>query len=84
MSNSNKSNQKQRFRIYTRDNFSCVKCGRKFDVPKDWNQTSAIHDGEMYLELDHIKPISKGGSNEIENKQAMCEKCNREKGDSYA
>jgi 5-methylcytosine-specific restriction endonuclease McrA len=34
------------------------------------------------LELDHIMPVSKGGSAEESNLQALCVKCNRAKRDS--
>lgn len=32
------------------------------------------------LEIDHIVPISRGGSSERDNLQALCESCNRAKG----
>lgn len=32
------------------------------------------------LELDHIKPVSIGGTGEIDNLQLLCKKCNMEKG----
>jgi 5-methylcytosine-specific restriction endonuclease McrA len=34
------------------------------------------------LELDHIMPVSRGGSSDPENLQSLCVPCNREKRDS--
>ena len=69
-------NKKHRSLIYNESNFSCVNCGRKFDIPNNWDGKSAIHDGKMFLEIDHIIPISKGGSDEVWNKQSLCQVCN--------
>ncbi len=38
---------------------------------------------EMGWEIDHIKPVSKGGSDSIRNKQPLHWKVNRGKGDKY-
>jgi hypothetical protein len=32
-----------------------------------------------HLEIDHIVPISKGGTGEVDNLQVLCRKCNRKK-----
>ena len=52
-----------------RDHFRCCKCGR---YPTD--------DNKIILEVDHIVPISKGGTNEIGNLQTLCNECNLGKG----
>ncbi len=80
MKNKNKLHRKV---VYTLSNFQCVYCGLKFDVPVDWDGKRAIHNGEMYLEIDHIKPLSKGGEDVISNKQSLCQKCNNRKSDKY-
>jgi hypothetical protein len=33
--------------------------------------------------IDHILPVSRGGTNAIDNVQPLCRKCNSEKLDSY-
>ena len=77
------NNKAHRFETYQRSNFCCVYCGRFFQPPEDWDMQSALHDGEMFLEIDHIKPLSKGGSDKITNKQSLCQKCNNKKSDKY-
>ena len=76
-------NKQHRFDVYTKDNFTCVYCKRKFEVPTNWDGKKAIHDGEMFLEIDHIIPLSKSGSDKIENKQSLCQKCNNKKSNNY-
>lgn len=40
--------------------------------------------GSTYnLEIDHIRPISKGGKSTFDNLQTLCHRCNVEKGDTY-
>ena len=35
------------------------------------------------LEVDHIEPVTRGGSNERDNLQALCATCNRKKGNRF-
>jgi 5-methylcytosine-specific restriction endonuclease McrA len=62
-------NEKTRLKVLKRDHYTCVKCGR----------SPATQRG-CILHIDHIVPFSKGGSNEIENLQTLCDKCNLGKG----
>lgn len=62
-------NEKDRLKILKRDNYKCVKCGR----------SPATHHN-IFLHIDHINPFSKGGGNEIDNLQTLCQKCNLGKG----
>lgn len=59
-----------RFVIMQRDNFKCRLCGR-----------SPATDPKIKLEIDHIKPWSKGGETVPENLQTLCRKCNNGKSD---
>ena len=64
-----KVSNKMRFEIYARDGYRCKICGRT--------------DREVNLEIDHIKPIAKGGKSTYDNLQTLCVYCNKEKGDKY-
>ena len=57
-----------RFQILKRDGYRCQMCG------------ISAKDGAT-LEIDHITPISKGGSNDPENLQVLCRDCNAGKSD---
>jgi hypothetical protein len=53
--------------VLRRDGYACAWC----DTP--------LHEDNW--SIDHIIPLSKGGSNEMHNLQAMCRSCNSQKGD---
>ena len=53
---------KIRWKVYSRDNFTCVYCGRK--------------PPEVALEIDHIIPVSYGGGNNMDNLATSCNQCN--------
>ena len=57
-----------RLSIFERDKFKCVYCGL------------SAKDGAV-LNVDHILPMSKGGSNEPNNLQTLCRACNNGKAD---
>lgn len=56
---------KLRFDIFKRDLFTCQYCGK---TPPN-----------IVLEIDHIMPVSKGGTNNINNLLTSCFNCNRGK-----
>jgi 5-methylcytosine-specific restriction endonuclease McrA len=51
--------------VFERDKFTCAYCGKTGGK----------------IEVDHIVPISKGGSNHLSNLVTACVKCNRQKKD---
>lgn len=59
--------QKTRFEVFKRDSFTCVYCGRK--AP------------DVVLQVDHIVPVAKGGTNDILNLVTSCVECNQGKSD---
>lgn len=68
-SNSRQVPLKDRVRVFDRDNYTCQMCG------------ATVEDGAK-LHIDHIIPVSKGGTNELDNLQTLCFECNLGKSDS--
>jgi len=58
---------KQRVQVLARDNYTCKMCG-------------ASRSEGAILEIDHIHPVSKGGTNDLSNLQVLCRDCNAGKG----
>lgn len=58
--------KKLRFEVFKRDNFTCQYCGRM--AP------------DVILQVDHIKPVKEGGTNDILNLVTSCVDCNLGKG----
>jgi len=56
---------KRRFEVFKKHNFTCQYCGRR--TP------------EVILEIDHIIPKSRGGTDDIDNLTVSCFECNRGK-----
>lgn len=59
--------KKVRFEVFKRDSFTCQYCGRK--AP------------DVLLVIDHIEPVSKGGTDDILNLISACKDCNAGKSD---
>jgi 5-methylcytosine-specific restriction endonuclease McrA len=59
--------KKIRFEVFKRDKFTCQYCGRK--AP------------DVVLNVDHINPVAKEGTNEIMNLITSCFDCNNGKRD---
>lgn len=57
----------KRLAIYLRDGMACLYCG-----------DSVVN--EVKLTLDHLKPYSKGGSNDSKNLITCCLQCNSKRG----
>jgi 5-methylcytosine-specific restriction endonuclease McrA len=57
----------KRIAIYLRDGLACAYCG------------ATVESGAQ-VTLDHLKPRSKGGSNEARNLVTTCHKCNSARG----
>ena len=57
-----------RHEVFKRDNYACVECG-------------ASKEEGTVLHIDHIIPVSKGGSDELSNLQTLCADCNLNKSD---
>ena len=58
--------KKTRFEVFKRDSFTCQYCG--LSAPG------------VILEIDHLEPVSKGGTNDMFNLITACFDCNRGKG----
>lgn len=61
-----------RYQVLKRDNFKCKYC---------W-KSPALESG-IHLHIDHIIPYSKWWSNNIDNLQVLCQKCNIWKSDDF-
>ena len=57
-----------RERILKKSKCKCARCGKELNMSN--------------MTIDHIIPLSKGGTNKEYNLIAMCKKCNKEKGSS--
>ena len=58
--------------VFKRDNYACKECGaRKGDKKPDGSK--------VVLHVDHVIPVSRGGSDMLDNLQTLCSDCNLNK-----
>lgn len=72
---------------HRRKNTSAIPGSLRYDVlarAKGRCEACGISSAERRLDVDHIVPRNKGGSNEIDNLQALCFVCNSQKRDRDA
>ena len=62
--------------MFKRDGYRCVQCGAKKGDEKPDGTKVVIH-------CDHIKPLDKGGTDEMSNLQTLCADCNLNKSNVY-
>jgi len=62
--------REKRLAIYLRDQFRCVYCNRNLAKVK-----------AKLRVLDHVIPVTKGGTNHESNLATCCSRCNNQKGD---
>jgi len=53
-----------RMEVLVRDEFTCQECGDR-----------GGRYGEAMLHVDHIKPVNRGGGDEVENLRVLCRSC---------
>ncbi|MBA4397561.1 MAG: HNH endonuclease, partial [Syntrophus sp. (in: bacteria)] len=58
--------------ILERNGFTCQLCGTGPGDPDPFNPTRKVR-----LHIDHVKPLSQGGTNDKENLRVVCSACNQ-------
>lgn len=69
-------NQRKKYTVALRDNFTCQYCGKSLIFMLDQNNDYP----DLKVEVDHVKSRSSGGNTSIHNLVTVCSKCNRCKG----
>ncbi len=80
MAGFNFSGRKRRA-LLERDGLNCQECGVEMKVDMETGQIDIkLSKGAT---IDHIRPKSQGGTNQLENLQLLCKQCNNQKGSRW-
>jgi len=90
LSNLEKLKSHKRLQVFYHKGFLCASgCGKIGKYLIEAQEANGRKHIDLYTEdfelmtVDHIKPKSKGGTNELDNYQPMCLTCNQKKKDIY-
>lgn len=67
-------------KLFRRDGGVCYICGKMCDWTDIVEKDGAMIAGDSYPSIDHVKPLSKGGSHTWDNLRLACRRCNTAKG----
>ena len=67
-------------RLFERDAGVCYICGKRCDWSDIVEQDGTMIAGDNYPSIDHVKPVSKGGTHTWDNIRLACRECNTRKG----
>ena len=67
-------------RLFKRDGGVCYICGKSCDWSDIVERDGTMIAGENYPSIDHVKPVSKGGTHTWSNVRLACRACNTLKG----
>ena len=73
---------KIREKLFADCNGLCTYCGCILVIFKAYLSNSFFEERRV-AHIDHIKPLAKGGLDDVSNYQILCDKCNLSKGVSY-
>ena len=67
-------------KLFNRDGGVCYICGQMCDWTDIVEKDGTMIAGDSYPSIDHVKPISKGGTHTWDNLKLACRRCNTAKG----
>ena len=67
-------------KLFKRDGGVCYICGISCDWTDIAEKDGAMIAGDKYPSIDHVKPLSKGGTHTWDNLKLACRRCNTAKG----